>query len=139
MREILFRGKRQSETYYNGEWAIGDLVHNSGGTLSIHTDNLYFTVDPSTICQFTGEYDCEEKRIFEGDIIEIFNGWDAQGDLAYIEWNDDPDSAIGGFAIKLNSQYGKAWVDCFLDDDDTPAVRVIGNIHDNPELLEGSK
>lgn len=83
-RQIIFRGKN----LYNGEWVYGDLVHISGGTIIITSqeegpvlpDNCdhaleyrideFAPVDPETIGQWTGLTDADGQRIFEGDIIE---------------------------------------------------------------------
>ncbi len=66
-REIKFKAKR-----LDGKgWAIGDLLHSyENGAIIIPIEGGgAFSIDPSTICQFTGLTDCEGKEIWEGDIL----------------------------------------------------------------------
>jgi hypothetical protein len=115
MREILFRGKRKD----NGIWVFGSLFKR--------IDNYYIfpipittskaEVYPESVCQFTGLTDKNGKKIFEGDIIE----WDE------LEWGSKHREVVTWdydlFAIRKDD-WGE-WCE------------VIGNIHDNPGLLEG--
>ena len=67
-REIKFKAKR-----LDGKgWAIGDLLHSyeNGAIIVPIEGGGAFSVDPSTICQFTGLKDCDGKEVWEGDIIE---------------------------------------------------------------------
>lgn len=130
MREILFRGKRVD----NGKWIFGDLRHIFHGEYRTHiVDNSNglnngvcgLEVDPSTIGQFTGLTDRNDIKIFEGDIINYNDWWDEwsgvvkydSNDAQFIVWFTDDDIADFGSLC-----YG----DC----------NVVGNIYDNPELLE---
>jgi uncharacterized phage protein (TIGR01671 family) len=71
-REIIFRGKTNS-----GNWAYGSLVYSDDIQPAIYFqagkgqvkefDWVY--VDPVTVGQFTGLYDANRSRIFEGDIV----------------------------------------------------------------------
>jgi hypothetical protein len=57
----------------NGEWVEGDLVHYSEKTSNIVVDivgNLVYDVHTDTVGQFTGMYDLNGERVFEGDIIQ---------------------------------------------------------------------
>lgn len=114
MREILFRGKRTDDK----KWVFGDLEHN-GNHVPKFVDG--YTVDPETVGQFTGLTDKNGKKIFEGDICK-----DSLGIIFAVEW-DNANGRFLGFTIgdRSISYVGKE-----------PSVEVIGNIHDNPELLE---
>ena len=126
MREIKFRGKRDD----NGEWVYGDLInkhHNIIIGCSIETEytasdnepSVMFkyemhSVIPETIGQFTGEKDSKGVDIYEGDLAK-----DDDNLYASIDWN------------QLTFTYDGEWLNDF-----NGAIEVIGNIHDNPELLE---
>ena len=134
MRDILFRGKRKD----NGEWTEGhyakvvdwlderyiDLIIESKATQFHHSELTSCNeVELETVGQFTGLLDKNGKKIFEGDIVEGRN-WLHEDRLIYrVVW-------------ELNGFY-------YCDEDDERwhpghinEVEVIGNIHDNPELLE---
>ena len=144
MREILSRGKRVDND--EGEFVYGIPVEGEpllgmGKRTYIITkpgvqwvDGVYMTydecieVDPSTVSQFTGLTDRNGVKIFEGDVIEYTDGCnDWLGAVKY-----DSDDAqfvvrfIGGDVESFDNLYS---VDC----------EVIGNIYDNPELLEVSE
>lgn len=133
MREILFRGKRLD----NGEWVYGYYVHI--GPLSCqrayiipeYTSAIYVKeVDPSTVDQYTGLMDKNDKRIFEGDIVST----DIARPYLIVEFRD------GCFMFNCNDG-GKDYYDIMLpilEDAQTEYKygEIIGNIHDNPELLE---
>ena len=140
----LYRGKRND----NGEWVFGALykkTHFYGdpcaewyiitSTESLVYDQAleYHEVDPETVGQFTGLTDKNGKKIFEGDIIRVL------GDQASMDWkNVDYIGSVAfidtGFCIIDGTieehgfrRYGMHRMDFTLE--------VIGNIHDNPELL----
>lgn len=115
MREILFRGKR----HLDGKWVEGYLDHVDG--YDAYTISEYF-VDESTIGQYTGLKDKNGKRIFEGDIVK--RRWNNYDCFIYKVVFDD---TLCCFMAQRHRGFSS------LDDD----FEVIGNIHDNPELLEG--
>lgn len=132
MREILFRGKRVD----NGEWVCGAyyglcrITNKAGGFEYEHlmrqsNDEPLYRVDPETVGQFTGMYDRNGKKIFEGDII-AFRSSESIYEVAY-------DIADARFIILLRN--GK---DSFLRFYNISAYyfSVIANKWDNPELLE---
>ena len=123
MREILFRGKDK----FDGEWYVGSLSHdtkygNCFIEVSVH-QGIAEEVIPETVGQYTGLKDKTGKKIFEGDII-----WDITFDPEMKE-NHIVMFDEGGFCTE--EMFLQSYL-CF----DEMEVEVIGNIHDNPELLE---
>lgn len=123
MREILFRGKRLD----NNEWFYGCYQEYPNNEICIQNEyrDYYFVVS-ETVGQFTGMLDKNGKKIFEGDIITGRN------------WLHD-DRILYRVVYEENGFY-------YCDADDVswhPAnienIEVIGNIHDNPELLEANQ
>lgn len=140
MREILFRGKRTD----TGEWIKGFYVKTCNdfdrskfyhwiyigfvGVTINGLENVKFEVDPETVGQYTGLKDKNGKRIFEGDIVKIGDDWDkygwAAGEKGVIYFEN------GQFKLKTK-------VSIFVTDYAfKEGASVLGNIHDNPELLE---
>ena len=131
MREIIFRGKRTD----NGEWVEGWLVIKKDPILDVtycfilaygkgESYVTWYPVDPSTVGQYTGLKDKNGRRIFEGDIVAACfrNNYSLQ-------------------KFKVNFADGM-----FLFDNscvrvprrDIYGVQIIGNVHDNPELIGGN-
>lgn len=127
-REIKFRGKRVDVS----SWVYGNLRQENSGNKVIMTnlstwgdngDNVDpygedVIVNPDTIGQFTGLHDKNGKEIFEGDIIRNES---CKGVVVYKN---------GAFCLELGKSCGYVWLFC-LD-----SLLDIGNIYDNPELLE---
>lgn len=132
MREILFRGKRID----NGEWVIGNLfVPDKPDTptqICIGTNIIRITYDviPETVRQYTGLTDKNGKKIFEGDVVKIPDDYDEFGINAGEVY--EVYFAFGGFRLKPKRSNAKGF---WLEDDKT--VEIIGNCHNNPELLKG--
>ena len=135
MREILFRGKRID----NGEWVEGYFVNlwliHYQKHQPIITDNnaVSYDVDPSTVGQYTGLTDKNDKKIFEGDIVDASNEWwNAAGPAGHnspvilVEWEND----LCGFEPFANYD-----CDCGVYIN-AKNCEVLGNVHDNPELLK---
>lgn len=127
MREILFRGK----TFGNGKWVYGDLVQNTQDkqTLIIIAETKesvsYKEVDKDTIGQFTGLTDKNGTKIFEGDILQLCAG-------TY------PIKVIYdglGWKFIRNGKCIKGAFECDIIHD-IELCKIVGNIHDNPELLD---
>ena len=117
MREILFRGRDIS-----GQWHYGvPLMFNEDYVCIAKLNEHNKTVEYKTLGQYTGLTDKNGKKIFEGDIVKgTFLGFPIpiEDDVFSICWQED----VAGYMA--NS---------FED------VEVIGNIYDNPELLETDK
>jgi uncharacterized phage protein (TIGR01671 family) len=130
MRDILFRGKTEK-----GEWVYGDLLHpdNCGNGYSIEDFTKYknncFDVIPETVGQYTGLTDKNGKRIFEGDII-ITNKFGTP-DRKYVVAYDTEIATYIGESKKGCVRYFTTF------SGDADVFEVIGNIHDNPELIGG--
>ena len=130
MREILFRGKRTDCE----AWVEGDLLHYESGEMAIckgFSNYGYeateiigrYKVIPETVGQYTGLTDKNGTKIFEGDILTIEN----EGVYAAIKYNES--NAAFYVEDEDHEDYlGEAW--------ETDVV-IIGNIHDNPEILKG--
>ena len=131
-REILFRGKRTD----NGKWECGDLLSPNEFNAIPHIVYIDYLneygdigeistpVIPETVGQFTGLVDKNGKRIFEGDIVTGY--FNHEKIVGYVFYGGNAQFFIqrdGIYGIGLDNS------DCWLE--------VIGNIHDNPELLEG--
>ena len=124
MREILFRGKS-----IGGNWYYGVPLVFTDDFVCITAPHTYNkAVIPETVGQYTGLTDKNGKRIFEGDIIDtpdrlikvVWFERNAQFDLNFIKHAHDK-KIINFKGIEMR---------------DLKEYEVIGNIHDNPELIE---
>lgn len=120
MREILFRGKSIS----HGMWVIGDYTEHAFNERPTICDECgWDNVDPNTVGQFTGMFDAGGKKIFEGDIMTTAVGG-LKINTGVVEFSD------GAFGLRCIS--GDALFLCFV----AGSFMVIGNIHDDPELMK---
>lgn len=120
MREIKFRGKRLD----NGEWVDGFVLfkHDKSEAVIVGltaTELTCESVDPVTVGQFSGLKDKHGKEIYEGDIVRYDMGGECE--VSYC--------IGGGFA-------GFDLSPAFHNGHQLKDVEVIGNIHDNSELLK---
>lgn len=138
MRKIKYRAKvklperpivRKHEVP-EGQWVYGEPHTIDCLTPHIHTANGDVgkqPIDKETICQFTSLYDRNWKEIYEGDILK---------------WMDDDTGLIevrfvrGIFAFLWQ---GKLTDEMPINDTTHEWATVVGNIHDNPELLKGGE
>ena len=159
MREILFRAKRTD----NGEWIEGYYAKQSNHACFAHELKYQhfifkdvcldfnlgglqeFEIIPETVGQYTGLTDKNGKKIFEGDILRGFEYpfcSNINGEFNYfaeIVWFDDS-SAFGTYTFKnpkSNVRDISEGNTDYLEYFNADKWEVIGNIYDNPELLEG--
>lgn len=141
-REILFRGKRKD----NGEWIEGFLISENQINTFIEKEHIEFNsylgvteveayqvlesieINPDTVGQFTGLKDKNGKKIFEGDICGCF----CNTQRFVVKYCEERCGYF--FDDCVSSGYSDASPECLGNLRDT--IEVIGNIYDNPELLE---
>jgi uncharacterized phage protein (TIGR01671 family) len=143
MRDILFRGLW---VHGNKEWIEGDLVRDSEGNPHI-VDNKYAAywggesifvcedeceVIPETVGQYTGLIDKNGKKVFEGDICR-FREW-SKGDMCWVGkvHYEHQQFVISGNPNKECESEFLLVMSRFIPEN----IEIIGNVFDNPELLE---
>ena len=128
-REILFRGKSLD----SGEWIEGNYSIMLSGRVAIQPIGRIVTYEvlPTTVGQFTGLLDKNGKKIFEGDIVRRFNSRGQEVMRYAVKWNTDccmfalacEDTYLGEYDSDFTVFYGEEF-------------EIVGNVHDNPELLK---
>lgn len=144
-REILFKAKRKD----NGEWVEGYVVAYPSGKVEIHKISkelpdilLKCEIAPSTLCQYTGLTDKNDKKIWENGILRYSYDYDGSpflkdgeeikyrvGAVFWSEWR-------GSWAVCGRGNKKCTNNDVFKYNRNPNRTEVIGNIFDNPELLE---
>ena len=120
MRTIKFRGKRP-----DGSWNYGRSIRfKQNGEVYIQGAS----VDPQTVGQFTGLRDFHGRNIYDGDIIKITGSNEAK----HVAYSDK--EAAFGIQYSDGDFFAFAFDISGISED---CYEVIGNIHDNPELLKG--
>lgn len=122
IREIKFRGKLLN----NGEWVYGHLFIWSNGRCDIENEDnrgfkTVYSVDPATVGQYAGLEDKNEREVYEDEILT-----DCYGSIGVVEWEN------GRFVVNFGAGDVFEIGECF---NEPCEVWSIGNIHDNPELL----
>ena len=138
MRQIKFRGK----SLRDGEWFYGNLFDRDtkGNTHITTLERGCLVIDPETVGQFTGLTDEFNREVYEGDII-MLDGSPEMGVRVVVFYEES-------FNIATRKEYDYlqqgahpylndyAHMDCLNTWSNSGLVRVVGNIYDNPELLE---
>lgn len=129
MREIVFKAKRID----NGEWVEGLLTVMWGQyhIINPRDENTAYPIDSETICQYIGLTDKNGNKIWENDVVSYLDTYStangrAEADcIGKVYWDDETLS----FQVteRLSAESYEVLDEC----------SVIGNIFDNPELLEG--
>ena len=139
MRENLFHGKRKD----NGEWVDGYYCVFNGVSHRIYTGyaetdcgEYYpdcYEVIPETVGQYTGLFDKNGTKIFEGDIVVYYTNTNRATNKEFHEVVFETRGESGYFGIKISNI--ETWQFCL----EVPAklMEIIGNIYDNPELIGG--
>lgn len=155
MREILFRGKRAD----NGEWIEGYYAKQSNHACFAHELKYQhfifkdvcldfnlgglqeFEIIPETVGQYTSLTDKNGVRIFEGDIVKCTDTINDFEFNAVVEFGNPNGEYNWGYQLKfISGEESNFDILCWVDMEETGAyIEVIGNIHDNPELLEGGE
>lgn len=155
MREIIFRGKKLE----TGEWItggyfkhinrqphpVGDrirpkdidhlIIQDGFADWGLPRGIVIDEVDPETVGQWTGLFDSEGMRIFEGDIIEFEH--EGKKYWRTVEWFEDGEYSAFDFdrSDDFTEHNGLVW----LTREGDVNCTVVGNIYDNPELLKGGE
>lgn len=134
MREILFRGKRTD----NHQWVEGFYIVDD-----MENPNPYivngrgkYRVAHKSVGQYTGLKDKNGKRIFEGDVVSFEDAvadYEGYHDDVFINHGVVSIFPYGGVSF---SNRKTVEMDDLYDTDDSIDAEVIGNIHDNPDLLK---
>lgn len=141
MRDILFKAKRKNwrELSKEKQWVYGSLITGERLfpkrkeyfiTEISNRGNCTYEVDGETVCQYTGLKDKDGNRIWENDIVEAWS--EGQKAIGKVK------RRIDGLYIMYPAYQKKFW-GLLPDDLGETTVNIIGNIFDNPELLERSQ
>jgi len=132
MREHIYRGKRIDD----GEWEYGNLIIDGNFAYIVLLENIdrydRCEVDPETVGEFTGMRDGKENMIFENDIIQVRYSKEDCTNYLVVYLNVD-----AGYYLSESVNYSPCFIrDKPLGRNNRHYFKVIGNLTDNPELLE---
>lgn len=159
---IKFRGKSIAENFNYGQWIYGNLIIDRDEAFIVNgivesNDNYisleeWCAVDIETVGQFTRMFDKNKSEIYEGDVVKVIDGstmggtylgaiehleqWGLYGfnlSTAKVLKTNGYDKKSRGF---LMTKYGNCFTLAEANTKDYVTVEVVGNLSDNPELLE---
>lgn len=149
-REHLYKAKRVNWRELPKEewWVEGDLIHEPYGTVIQYYEDeikdkgncaktskkkrIKAVVEPETVCEYTGLEDKNDRKIFENDIC------DRKEEFPEIVTYHDGDWTID-YSYASEKERGYKYCNLGFYVIERGGVEVIGNIFDNPELLEGGE
>ena len=136
-REILFRGQPIGK---GGIWMVGIGAYKTHTAEHLVLNAKGDCVEVVRLCQYTGLKDKNGKKIFEGDILKTPRGF--IGEVVFGRAEEEcRHKVFGRMVIDCYTTYGWIFVRgdgyrCAIDDELLEG-EIIGNIHDNPELMKG--
>ena len=125
MREILFKAKT------NNGWVEGMLANKNGKYYISNSSGSPFAYEvfPETLCQFTGLCDKNGNKIWENDICDRKEKYPEVVKMTNGDWTLD-------YSYAIERDYGNSYCNLGFYVNERKCVEVIGNIFDNPELLQ---
>lgn len=122
LHEDIYRAKLKTDNlpHKKGDWVFGNLVKMVGGDTVSTYIYYYGEVFEKTVGRCVGLPDCDGEIAFDGDIISDMDGYE----VGIVRWDDDS----ARFVLDIDNVIETA--------ESIYAYRIIGNVHDNPELLE---
>lgn len=136
MREILFRAKRDKKYCATQKWTYGVPFIDHEGDCIFKTATTELVVDPKTVGQYTG-LTAKDVKIFEGDIgrYKQTGGAKKNGKPIICTGKVIYNEKTASYAVESKDEKGCKYFDYFPIND----FEIIGNVHDNPELLKGGE